>query len=400
MEFFIECLTKPEVVQELNNPEGVSWDKISAILESENKYKPIFEEIKANLLNSSINDHLNMAKKIDTYLSENKTTLIITELSKEQITHAYKSIKDLNGPFKISLSAPIQGPVGRLWKLKNANNQKAYLLGTIHLVPDYLIGFNDKIRKSYLKSEAVAFEISTSKQETKETYKKENKASEEEIPQDFYSRRFKQEDIEKVYQSLLKLYPDLSQNMQTQNLTQSSWLYSALKRFERERWDLKSYGYHKGIEDTLEAQAILREMPIEELELKEHWGMDRDIKTNNYEDSLYNFKIFLSFLKHSPEKENIVLTMNSAMEQERKSTVDSIKKNIISPWEKGEEKNIGKTPDRQMLNRNLKMANRIEKLMKTGKIFFFTAGNAHMEGKKSILEILKTRGFRIERVLL
>ncbi len=54
--------------------------------------------------------------------------------------------------------------------------------------------------------------------------------------------------------------------------------------------------------------------------------------------------------------------------------------------------------EKMFYGRNRDMTSKIERFLKTEKTYFVVVGAGHLVGKDGIVEILKTRGYRIEQL--
>jgi uncharacterized protein YbaP (TraB family) len=84
---------------------------------------------------------------------------------------------------------------------------------------------------------------------------------------------------------------------------------------------------------------------------------------------------------------------------------------LISAWKSGdaqgvqslianEEREKGMSPiyEKILYERNRKMADRVEELLRTGQTAFVVVGAAHLVGEKGIIDILRQRGYNIEQL--
>ncbi len=378
---------------------GETNENLQKILETNNKDNIEFKNLKSTLdeaVGSEKIKYLDLANKLSQYMKDSKKHLVVYEgVPLVELLRTF--MQYLNSDKKISIKGPIKEPIGCFWKLKDAAGHKAYLLGSIHLVPDYLLDLNSKIRRKFQKSQGLAVERDITRQDVINEAKADM-LNELKVFQDEAINALTPEQKKKAHDVLSKIYPDLAMGCMSKKISQEQFIFLALKDLQAETF--KKMHIASGIDLKLIEEAKERQLPIEDLETQEShkaFAQLPEIKEDGFN------KVFIAFLDQIPLNED-TKTMIEKLQAWMANDLEQSLSKICEPWEEGDLTQYdGSVKDslpmrQQMISRNFNMAMKICDLMKSGKRYFFVAGVGHTAGKMSIQDFLEQFKIKAERV--
>ncbi len=123
---------------------------------------------------------------------------------------------------------------------------------------------------------------------------------------------------------------------------------------------------------------------------------------------LEGFDYQVNLLSGLPEKEQEVFLLSTMKDL---NTLDQDADRLVSAWKAGDtqavaslissdEQEAGMSPvyDKVLYDRNRKMADKVEGLLRKGQTAFVVVGAGHLVGEKGIVEILRERGYRVDQL--
>ncbi len=395
-------ITDSEFVKEMSalNKNGAEAWNSGALPKSEPcepMMNPKFEKFAGQLFATQIEDRFAVAGKINDYLSSNKKTLLVLEEDLEIVKHVTGYAKFLNPETADIKIKRLLEPTGYFWKIKKDEKTVGYLLGSIHLTPEYLLDLNSRIRKCFEKSARLAVEIDASAKELmKDAALRMQKWRKEHLT------RFTPEQIENICLNLQKLFPeDSSQFDLTTEEGKGRFISLGVAKLKSKIYT--EQGLFSGIDSQLIQQAKTANKPVEDLETLEQYAKQETTQQLLSDDPIKD--CFLDALSAFSTKDgDVVEIFNFITEQFSLSSSEGLNA-MFDAWVEGnleslndEERSTAQKMD--MTQRNLNMALKIVNLVQQEGKTFSCVGAAHTAGEMSIQAFLKNFGYSTERVFI
>ncbi len=257
-------------------------------------------------------------------------------------------------------------PATLLWRITgNGMSKPSYLFGTMHLTDKRLFFFGDSLYKAIEQTDGFAIEVNPDEMSTQliQSFTKEDNSGylKDSVDKEDYDRIKKT--LQKKYgfnvDKLTKRQAYLARNEWMKEMRKDddmytfmdAWLYNIARQLGK---------WTGGIEDLNDQLQLI----------------EKEQADFNFEDLLISKKVMQGGL-------------NQIVEMYLSQDLQSIDQFFNS--------NIKNKRDEWLTKRNVKMAQRIDSLMKlrTG---FFAIGAAHLAGNDGVIQLLQKKGFRVEPV--
>ncbi len=257
-------------------------------------------------------------------------------------------------------------PSTLLWRISgNGLSKPSYLYGTIHLTDKRLFYFGDSLYKAIEQTEGFAIEINPDELSTQliQSFTKEDKSTllKDAVDKENYDRIKKK--LEKKYgfkaDRLTKRQAYLSRNEwmkdmkkpDDMNTFMDAWLYNIARQMGK---------WTGGIEDLSDQLSLI----------------EKDEADFSFEDLLINKEIMQGGLNHM---------IDIYLSQDLQALDDFFNHTA------------GAKKDEWLEKRNIKMAHRMDSLLRY-RTHFFAIGAAHLPGDNGVIKLLLKKGFHIEPV--
>lgn len=340
-----------------------------------------------------------LAEKINHCFSSKKKTLVVIEEHPQAIQKLKTFISVLSLDSEVKIKGPLKEPTGCFWKIKKNDLTVGYLLGSLHLTPNYLLDLNSRIRKCFEKSNRLAVEMDITRQDIeKKGHGKVKKHWEEK-----YSS-LTNDQIDNISTTLKKLFPDESGKINFNDKQEKSdFIINAILKLKSKIFsELELFS---GIDLHLIQQAKRLDKPVEDLETLEQYKQQETTQTTAPRDPKTD--MFLQVLSSEELKqfEEPSEVIKAFIEQVSFYYSENLRP-LFDAWEEG---NLAAFDDSKysssddvmiMTQRNMNMAMKIVKLINAKEKIFCCVGAAHTVGEMNIQAFLKNFGFLIERVLI
>ncbi len=275
----------------------------------------------------------------------------------------------------LSISCTAKNNKTFMWKVENGKSSM-YLLGSIHVAKPSLYPLNKKITDAYKKSKNLVVEVDVQKSQlplqmkTMQLGMFKNKTLKDVLPADLYSEFSKRaSEIGLPMMAVNKMKP---------------WLAGmSLTIFQ-----MKKLGYdtQAGIDLHFLTQAKKDKKNIIELETGE-------FQLNllaGFGDKIDIMNIRLMLKDWDKSKEVLNKMFNEWQKGERK-TLESLSYKYMNKYPE-----LKIYYKKLLTNRNINMAKKLDKMLKTDKnSYFVVVGGGHLVGKTGIIELLRKKGYKV-----
>lgn len=273
-------------------------------------------------------------------------------------------------------------PTSLMWEVTDKEGHRLYLLGSIHAAKDDLYPLNDVITKAFNDSSVLAVECDTTTLLQNPNYLDimgklmytDGSTLEDHISKDLYE---KTEKLLKDQGMAIDQYKQFKPFMFSSLILQlklAEWGYNAddgidvhlireAKDKEKDIVEIESVEYQFGLLGGFsdEIQELELESAVEGLE-----------SSKQYMDDMFDY--WLSGDVAGMEK--LLLAEDDALTQEEKEVYQEFEKVMFD-------------------DRNNNMTLKAEEYIKTGKVYFFVVGSAHMIGDTGIVKQLRDKGYQV-----
>lgn len=394
-----------ELMKNLNQDEE-NWNKceLKKVDFSTLEKHPSIIELKKRLgsSNSDIDEMLTLAKKVNTSLASKKKTLFVLEESPETIQKLKSFIPIFSDMFsdKVEIKGPIKEPTGPFWKIKDKENKTVgYLLGSIHITPNYLHDLNSRIRKCFEKSKTLAVEIDITRHDIKSKrraeIKNERKKKFANLPTD---------QVDTIVNNLKIIFPDqFSEVNFNKRREKMAFIFDSIATLKSRIF--KELELYSGIDLQLVKQAKKAKKPVEDLETLKQYEEQENTKTVLEDDPEPD--LFLKILSKAELAQSVETNklMNFIIEQLSLQHNEFLKP-LFDAWEEGKLEKFDHSKEASidtrmtMTQRNMNMAKKICKLVSAKDKVFCCVGASHTVGEMSVQDFLKKFGYSTERVFV
>lgn len=275
-----------------------------------------------------------------------------------------------------------------LWEVTDEDNNKLYLMGSIHVGDETMIPLADPIEDAFAASDALAVECDVAA---------------------FNEDAEMQMDIAMKY----GIYTDGT----TVRDYLSEDVYNEAKRILQER-DMYSdnYDYMR----VHQWSSLVQSLAIEDSGLKSEYGVDLYLlnKAREVNKPIYEVESVEAQMQmmdgFSMELQEWMLEMNldvDLLAEQLKLTLEAWKNGdveFLSETEAEEEGSEPLTPEQEVLlaeynqemitDRNRLMADKAEEYLESGEVVFFTVGAGHMGGETGVVQLMEDKGYTVKRV--
>lgn len=344
------------------------------------------------------NDLFTLASKINDCLSSGKKTLLVLQEDPSNIKILKCTVAVLNSNAPLIKEKRLFEPTGCFWKVKKDNVTVGYLLGSIHLTPEYLLDLNSRIRKCFQKSARLAVELDvTGKGSQERSADREQKWMREKL------NDFSADQVENILSALQKLFPEDSSRFDLKcDEGKAGFISCGLSKLKSKIF--AELGLYSGIDLHLIDQAKKEDKPVESLETIEQYAKQETTQQALAKDQIKD--LFLEILSSaaSTKEEGLTETCNFFIEQISLSIAEELNP-MFEAWVEGnleefaeKEQSMDKKMD--MTERNLNIAKKMVSLFKETGRTFSCVGAGHTVGDMSVLSFLNQVGLTTERVVV
>ncbi|MCD4820205.1 MAG: TraB/GumN family protein [Candidatus Cloacimonetes bacterium] len=272
-----------------------------------------------------------------------------------------------------------KGNKNMIWEITSFDENKVYVLGSIHAASDNLYPLNKIVEEKYLECSQIAVEADITKKQTKEiqTFLMATSLYEDGTIAEHISENYldKLKNICKKYNLNFDSYKNYK-----------PWFWAmTLEQIKIQHTNLD---FEKGIDLYFLKKAKQDKKEILELE-----GLFEQIS-------------FLSGLSDSTQISFLELTVNDSLDY-----VEELKQ-VVKAWKMGKTKELDflllkefnqnkhtkQLYEILVVERNIRIAKKIGEYLATGENVFVIAGAAHFVGTESVLQILRKKGYFIKRL--
>jgi uncharacterized protein YbaP (TraB family) len=339
-----------------------------------------------------------LASKLTQFSKQNKKCLFVTEQNHSILPFVFSILK----ANKFSYIGPLREPIGCFWKLRDTKGTRSYLLGSIHYTTPIILNLNNTIKKCFKKSQALAVEIDTTREDI---LSNSSPGWLESLPSSL-TKRLPEAHHQNLFNLFSKMYPPLYQIAQQNLMSNKDFIISV---FVQLFFNNKKANIILGIDHMLIQEAKSREMPIDDLETFES-HMDvisaHKSKSENFDDKMLELLLQrLEKISNSSSDDEFIKAGENFQSFVAK-LMEGSTFHLNKAWEEGNLekmetlfiKNLEPNERITMTTRNLNMAKKMVNLANNGKKYFFVAGVAHTVGQMCIQDFLSSFGWKVERI--
>lgn len=282
-----------------------------------------------------------------------------------------------------TVSKPESNNINRryyFWKVCSEKNE-VYLLGSIHFGLENFYPLNDNIESTFENSSTLVVEVNTLNTKNMNQLLGECQAFNKVSP----SEKVKSPEVYKMIKSALKKIHNSKKILDYLDVYKPWYASNVIQNFLLET---TGYSHEMGLDSYFLKKAKSKKNIIELETMKDQFNILNSVDSEVYEELLKKDFINFSLDKKRTEFKNLV---SAVIEGDEEKLGRIINNDFYNPlFYRYHEEFIEK--------RNIDMTNKIQNLLNIEGSYFILVGTTHLIGNNGILNLLKTKGYKVNRL--